>query len=387
MSSRAPRPCHRPLRHPRARFVLAPLGLALMAFLSSTFEGRAAPKATPSLLLVAKEKEPKDGRVKPTKEKLASLRKDVETSPEDRQKRFELVRALIANCDLQPALDEAKAWREKDAYNLVVVRLIGDIHLELGEKEKARRAYSAVVELVPKDPEAQRALATVLKQGGDLDGARARLLQAMKLRPADARIGFELADVTQRLGRLDEAQKLFEDIVAAKETEDAVGYPAKQRLAQIYAQKRRDALAKGDVAEEKRLQALIDALALKGGSINDVKIYLSWDTDRTDVDLWVTNPAKEKVFFEHKEGKYGEGLYGDVTNGYGPESFTAPKAHAGKYVVQVNYYGTSRTAFTEARGEVVVVLHEGTAEEERHVLPYRLFAPKQTVTVAEIEVK
>ena len=56
-------------------------------------------------------------------------------------------------------------------------------------------------------------------------------------------------------------------------------------------------------------------------------------------------------------------------------------------VIEVNYFGTGRTAFTEARGEVVIVLHEGTANEEKHVLPYELFTPKQTVTVAEVEVK
>jgi hypothetical protein len=55
--------------------------------------------------------------------------------------------------------------------------------------------------------------------------------------------------------------------------------------------------------------------------------------------------------------------------------------------VEVNYFGTRRQTFSEARGEVVVILGEGSAREEKHVLPYRLFKPKQTVTVAAIEVK
>ncbi len=338
------------------------------------------------LTLTAVDKAPKEGREKPTDAKLAELRKGVADAPDDRAKRFELVRALMAKGALAEALKEAQAWRAKDAYNLVVVRLIGDIYTELGEKDKARRAYSAVVELVPKDAEAQRALATVLKQGGDLEGAHARLLAATKISPDDVRIAFELADVAHRLGRIDEATKRFEGIVASDKAPEAVRYPAKQRLAQIYAASRRTALEKKDSTEAKRLSDAIDKLGIKGGTQNDIKVYLSWDTDRTDVDLWVEVPGGEKVFYERKEAKTGEALFDDVTSGYGPESFTAHAARPGTYQVKVNYYGTSRSVFTEARGEVVVILHEGTAQEQRHVLPYQLFAAKQTVTVAKIEV-
>ena len=59
----------------------------------------------------------------------------------------------------------------------------------------------------------------------------------------------------------------------------------------------------------------------------------------------------------------------------------------GTYLVQVNYYGVGRGNLSEARGEVVVVLDEGKPTEARHVLPYRLFAAKDTVTVARIDVK
>ena len=378
---------HRSVTRSRAAAVVCALVSLAPIVVPTALGAPTANAAAKTLTLKSLETMPKEGRVKPTPEALAAMRKAVDDAPDDRAKRFELVRGLMAAGDLDGALKEAQAWRAKDAYNLVVVRLLGDIYTEKGDKERARRAYSAIVELVPKDGEAQRALATVLKQGGDLEGAHARLLAAMKLRPDDARMGFELADVAQRLGRLDEAKERFEAIVAAKETDEAVRYPSKQRLAQIYGKLRRDALDRKDDVEAKKQQALIDGLALEGGSINDLKIYLSWDTDRTDVDLWVTTPAKEKVFYEHKQGKNGEALFGDVTNGYGPESFTAKNAQPGRYVVAVNYFGTSRTVFTEARGEVVVVLHEGTAQEERHVLPYQMFAPKQTVTVAEIEVK
>ena len=223
----------------------------------------------------------------------------------------------------------------------------------------------------------------MLKQAGDLRGAYDRLRDAALLSPKDRRLAFELADVANRLGNLAEARERFEAIVDDKETSEAVRYPAKQRLAQVY---RAAARAEANVDAAKAFEGKIKALSLAGGTENDIKVYLTWDTDRSDVDLWVTNPAGERVFYEHKTGKFGEALYDDVTTGYGPESFTAPKAQPGDYLVQVNYYGGGRGNFSEARGEVVIVLDEGKPTEQKHVLPYRLFQTGQTVPVARVRV-
>jgi Flp pilus assembly protein TadD len=364
-----------------------PLPATAAATVSHPLEPPVAPARTGRLSLTALDREPKDGLRVLSPGELAALRKAAEESPRDRAKRFELVRALMLSGDREAALAEARAWREKDAYDLVVVRLLGDLYTEMGDREKARRTYSAVVELLPGDPEAQRALATVLKQGGDLQGAEGRLLAATAARPDDVRTAFELADVAQRLGKGDEAAERFRKIIDAPGTAEAVRYPAKQRLAQILSAERRAARERGDGAAAARIAGEIDKLAVKGGVENDVKIYLTWDVDRTDVDLWVRTPKDEVVNYQHRVGAGGEALFDDVTSGYGPESFTAKRAQAGRYFVEVNYYGTRRQTFTEARGEVVVILGEGTAGEVKRVLPYRLFKPKQTVRVAAIEVK
>ncbi len=356
-------------------------GLALCAATDAAAQGKLPASR---LTLVRGDREPPRGRSKPSKRALADLRKAVADKPKDRTRRFKLVRGLMRAGKLQGALAEAQKWRKLDAYNLVVVRLLGDIYTELKQYRRARRAYSAVVELLPQDAMAQRALAMVLKQSGQLTAAHHRLRAATKLRPKDMRIAFELADVAHRLGRKSEAARRFEAIVKSEDTPRQIRYPAKQRLAQIHAARRLAALRKGRKAEAARLEKAIAALAVKGGARNDIKIYLTWDTDRSDVDLWVVNPAGQKVFYSKKRGKFGGALFDDVTSGYGPESFTARRAARGTYLVQVNFYSTSRRAFSEARGEVVVILNEGTSAERRHVLPYRLFAPKQTVSVARI---
>jgi tetratricopeptide (TPR) repeat protein len=300
--------------------------------------------------------------------------------------RLKLVRALLASKNLDAALVEAKAWRAKDAYNLVAVRALGDVYMERGEKESAERVYSSIVELLPKDADAQRALATLLKQQGDLEGARGRLDFAVENKPNDARLLFELADTELRLGQTQVATERLEKVIDASDTNEQIRYPAKQRLGQILGEAMRNARASGDKEKEKALSGRIEKLGLSGGLENDVHVYLTWDTDRTDVDLWVITPSGEKVFYSHRKGRGGEALYDDVTTGYGPESFTAKSAQAGEYKVEVNYFSGRRGAFPEARGEVIVVLDEGRPTERKHVLPYRLFAEKQTVTVATIRV-
>jgi tetratricopeptide (TPR) repeat protein len=333
-----------------------------------------------SLTPVATESKPR------TSISVPQLRADVAEHPDDRAKRVALVRGLLQTKDLDGALTEAKAWRAKDAYNLVAVRALGDVYMERGEREQAERVYSSIVELLPRDTDAQRSLATLLKQRGDLAAAEDRLEEAVRSRPDDARILFELADVEQRLGKKAPATERLAKVIEAKETSEQIRHPAKLRLAQLLAEERRAAKAKGDAAEGEALTKRIDALGLSGGLENDIHVYLTWDTDRTDVDLWVTTPAGEKVFYGHKSGAGGEALYDDVTTGYGPESFTAKAAAAGTYLVEVNYFSGHRGAFPEARGEVIVVLDEGRPTERKTVLPYRLFAEKDTVTVGRITV-
>jgi Flp pilus assembly protein TadD len=323
-------------------------------------------------------------RAKPSATELSALRDAVAKDPRMRHPRLALVRALMTAGDLEGARTEAKAWREHDAYNLVAVRLLGDIETELGNTPAARRTYSSIVELLPKDVEARRALATVLKQGGDLEGSRRELTTVLELRPEDRRVAFELGDVEQRLGRVDDARKRFESTAEAGDADEALRYPAKQRLAQIHQKSRRAALDAEDQEGAAREAKAIEALGIQGGIENDVKIFLSWDTDRTDVDLWVTTPRGEKVFYSHPSGAAGEKLFHDVTTGYGPESFTVHAATRGDYVVQVNYYGVRQGDFKEARGEVVVVLDEGRPTERTQTFPYRLFERGEVVTVARI---
>jgi len=338
-----------------------------------------------TLTVVSKEREPERPAAAP--DAVERLRGAVAREPRNRKPRLELVRTLRSAGRLDEALDAARDWRAHDAYDLVAVRMLGDLYAERGNLPDARRVYSAVAELLPGDAAAQRALATVLKQTGDLEAAYDRLREVVRLAGDDPRLGFELADLAQRLGRNDEAKARLQAIADDPTDVSRVRYPAQQRLAQLLSRERREALKRNETSRAGKIRSAIDALAIHGGTENAIRVYLTWDTDRTDVDLWVTNPMDERITYSNRKGFLGDALHDDVTRGYGPESYTAPEARPGTYRIDVNYYRSQQSNPAEARGEVVVLLHEGTAAEERHVLPYRLFEQGQTVTVATVEVK
>jgi tetratricopeptide (TPR) repeat protein len=357
---------------------------ALLASCLLATSGVALAAEGPRLTIVAVDPQPKSHRASDT-DALASLRAAVAAAPKLRKPRLDLVHSLVRAGLLPEAHAAALEWRKHDAYNLVAVRQLGDIEAALGDQATARRTYSAIVELLPKDIEARRALATLFKQAGDLDGARRQLQAARVLAPDDRRTAFELGDVEQRLGHEAEAMRLFQETIDAPDTNEAVAYPARQRMSQLYAAARHRALAAKNPARAAELSQLIENLGVHGGIENDIKVYLSWDTDRTDVDLWVITPKGEKVFYAHKLGRDGESLFDDVTTGYGPETFTAEHAQPGDYKIVVDFYG-AREAGKEARGEIIVVVNEGRTDEQRRVFPYRLFDQKDSVTLARVHV-
>ena len=80
--------------------------------------------------------------------------------------------------------------------------------------------------------------------------------------------------------------------------------------------------------------------SILSSGFGDIKITLSWDTE-TDIDLWVTDPNSEKIWFEDPIASSGGQLDVDNTDGYGPENVFWPTNEApfGTYTVQIHYYG------------------------------------------------
>lgn len=131
----------------------------------------------------------------------------------------------------------------------------------------------------------------------------------------------------------------------------------------------------GAVAED--VVALYATVAAK-----DLRITMTWDSPGTDVDLWVTPPGDERVFYGRRDGKAGGTLDTDVTTGFGPETFTQARTTKGTLRVQAHAYRIDRPT----RIEVTVVRFEGTPDEERRVFRALLLRTGDVAEVGDVVV-
>ncbi len=112
----------------------------------------------------------------------------------------------------------------------------------------------------------------------------------------------------------------------------------------------------------------------------DLRVTLTWDTPRTDIDLWVTGPAGDKVFYGNRAGKAGGTLDTDVTTGFGPETYTQARLPKGTLRVQAHAYGIDRPT----RVEVTTIRFEGTPDEDRRTFRAVLLRTGDLAEVGEV---
>ena len=95
-----------------------------------------------------------------------------------------------------------------------------------------------------------------------------------------------------------------------------------------------------------------------------LRVTLTWDTNGTDVDLWVTDPNGERCYYANSTTASGLTLDFDDTNGFGPENITTTNIVPGDYLVQVHYYSDHDYENAISTNAVVVIrINEGTPDE------------------------
>ena len=120
----------------------------------------------------------------------------------------------------------------------------------------------------------------------------------------------------------------------------------------------------------------------------DLRAVLSWDSDNSDMDLWVTDPNGERCFYQHTLTYQGGRISNDFTGGYGPEEFMLRDAKPGKYKVEANFYGDRQQLVTGATTlQLWLSTGFGTARQQDQRVTLRLKQQSETVLVGEFEVK
>lgn len=74
----------------------------------------------------------------------------------------------------------------------------------------------------------------------------------------------------------------------------------------------------------------------------DVRIVIEWTNADEDLDLWVTEPTKERASYSNKQTDIGGRVSDDMTSGYGPEEYWLRRSAKGEYVVKVQGFSGDR---------------------------------------------
>lgn len=120
----------------------------------------------------------------------------------------------------------------------------------------------------------------------------------------------------------------------------------------------------------------------------DLRVVLSWDSDNSDMDLWVTDPNGEKTYYGNRLSYQGGWMSNDFTGGYGPEEFLLRDALPGKYRVEANFFGDRQQVVTGATTlNLQLFTAYGTPRQEAQSVTMRLADARETVLVGEFDVR
>ena len=120
----------------------------------------------------------------------------------------------------------------------------------------------------------------------------------------------------------------------------------------------------------------------------DLRVVLSWDSDNSDMDLWVTDPNGERAYYGNRLTYQGGQMSQDFTGGYGPEQFSLRDAKPGIYRIEANYFGSREQLVTGATTLMLRLSTTwGSRDQRDQQVTLRLKDRAETVLVGEFEVR
>jgi len=135
---------------------------------------------------------------------------------------------------------------------------------------------------------------------------------------------------------------------------------------------------------EHKLKLLSKEINLKG---SDLIVAISWNTDRTDIDLHVIEPSGEECYYSHNRTRSNGYITRDVTQGYGPEMYVNRVAPKGKYDLLVNYFSSDRNKLgLKTKVLVRTIKNWGTTDEVEKVKTISLDSQKEKQRIARIKI-
>ena len=163
-----------------------------------------------------------------------AFRRGLEYCPGSPEIRDELAAHLLAqNKNLKEALalaEEAVALGQDEIRHLYT---LGEVRLALGDEEGSAKAYRAILELDPEDPNAHLEIGLYHERRGEIGEAEEHFVEALKQDPGNPRALYSYASLYYATDDLDTAEELLARAVAI----DAGYSPALSALASIRARR------------------------------------------------------------------------------------------------------------------------------------------------------
>jgi len=106
---------------------------------------------------------------------------------------------------------------------------------------------------------------------------------------------------------------------------------------------------------------------------------IEWQTEATDVDLWVDEPSGERAIFHNPRTAIGGRLSNDMTQGFGPEEYLLRRARPGAYEVRANVFAADRISPNGAQRVTARIIRDfGRATEREEVVDIELLPDDAT---------
>lgn len=287
-----------------------------------------------------------------------------------------------------PYMNELKAKSDKDLYAAyIAIRKeyqtapsfyldVATLFEERGMKEEAFLVLSNLAEMKLDNYRVLRVLAHRLQQLGYIDYAIRIFEKVKELRPEEAQ---SFRDLGLAYAENKEYQKAIEELYEVVTRKWDNRFPGIELFA---VEEINNVVAKAGKGLD---LSNIDKRLLFNMPM-DVRIVLNWDTDNSDMDLWVTDPNNEKCYYKNSKTKAGGMITQDFTNGYGPEAFLIKDAPKGKYIIEADYYGTrEQTLVGPTTIYLDVYTYYGTPKETKKTIMLRLERDKSDVEIGVIE--
>lgn len=269
-------------------------------------------------------------------------------------------------------LDERPGQLRSTAFFLDAAQLL----FERGQHELALRVLSNLAEMELENRHVLRILAQRLLQAGQARLAIPLLQRVRELAPHEPQshrdLGLALAADGQAQAAIDALHEVAQ--------QPWPRFPEIELIA--LAELNAIAAAAGARVDTSR----IDRRLLRNLPL-DLRVVLAWDSDNTDIDLWVTDPNGDAAHYARPLTHQGGRMSRDATGGYGPEEFSLRRARPGRYRVEAQFYGHTQQVVSSATTiSLWLSTGFGTLRQRDQRITLRLAEPKERVFVGEFEV-